>query len=182
MDAKSIPALWRLRVSTCITIVAFLLLVGTSPAVLGQDDDEDEREWAFILTLSQVYSAILDNDPEALGELMEGYFRSSFGGDHTIEEGIATFRDPEHLQLLMDIIDAGCKRREYGRNGVVHYYVCPPAAGDPDVVCLYYRAGFEYSDGRWIFRFFIAGDWFFRTARPIALLDDLQSERNRNFF
>ena len=158
MDAKLIPALSRSRVSTCITIVAVLLLVGTSPAVLGQDDHEDEREGTFILTLSKVYSAILDNDPEALGELMEGYFRSSFGGDHTIEEGIATFRDSEHMQLLMEIIHAGCKRREYGRNGVVHYYVCPPAAEDPDIVYSYYRAGFEYSDGRWIFRYFIAGD------------------------
>ena len=114
-------------------IKTVLLLAVTGPAVLGQDDDEDERESAFILTLSRVYPAVLDNDPEALGELMEGYFRSSHGGDHTIEEGIETFRDPERLQLLGEIIRAGCKPSEFnGEEGVVHYYTCPPAAADPD--------------------------------------------------
>ena len=38
---------------------------------------------------------------------MEGYFRSSFGGDGTITEGIERFRDPELRQLLWEMIQAG---------------------------------------------------------------------------
>lgn len=91
-------------------------------------------------------------------EIDEHLHETQFVGMTREAVSIETFRDTEHRQVLMEVIDAGCKRREYGRNGVVHYYVCPPAAGDPDIVYLNYRAGFEYSDGRWIFRFFIAGD------------------------
>ena len=89
---------------------------------------------------------------------MAGSFLSSFGGDRTIEEGIESFRDPERLRLLREITYAGCAPTQYIRDEVVYYYICPPAAANPDVVYRYYRAGFRYSDGRWIFHFFVAGD------------------------
>ena len=90
---------------------------------------------------------------------MEGSFLSSFGGDRTIEEGIESFRDPERLRLLSEIINAGCAPTQYIRDEVVYFnYICPPAAANPDVVYFYFRAGFRYSDGRWIFDYFVAGD------------------------
>lgn len=129
-------------------------LVATS--LLAQDSEQVDREDSFYAAMSRVYAAIRNADLDALRDTMGDSFRSSFGGDGSISEGIASFRDPERRQLLLEALRAGCAYREYA-NGA-QYYVCPPAFQEPDVVYFWYRAGFRYSEGRWIFAFFLAGD------------------------
>ena len=136
-----------------------LLLIGTVSTETSSQINEAQAREEFISTLIRLWDAINRNNPEALGELMEGGFLLSYGGNGGIEDAIESFRDPERLRLLSEITYAGCAPRQYVRDDVVSYwYICPPAAADPDVVYFSYRAGFRYSDGRWIFDFFVAGD------------------------
>ena len=160
MDFNRVAKLRNSRISSRLSTAIFFMLGVSAMALFAQTSEQQEREDQFIYTTASIYTALRENDPEALGELMENYFRSSFGGAGTISEGIEQFRDPKLQQLLREMIQAGCGPREFqsGTESVTHWYICPPAAADPDIVYLYYRAGFEYSEGRWIFRFFLAGD------------------------
>ena len=158
MNAEPIHPLRRSRIIKPLMTIALLLIGTVSTETSSQTNGAQARE-EFIYTLVRLWDAINRNNPDALGDLMEGGFLSSYGGDGSIEEGIESFRDPERLRLLSEITYAGCAPRQYIRDEVVsYYYICPPAAANPDVVYFYYRAGFRYSDGRWIFDFFVAGD------------------------
>lgn len=159
MNPKPVHPFCRIRIKKPLATVALLLIGAISTESPSQTDDAQERQDEFVSTLVSVWTAIARKDPEALGDLMEGGFTSSFGGDGTVEEGIESFRDPERLRLLSEITYAGCAPTQHVRDEVVYYYyICPPAAADPDVVYFYYRAGFRYFEGRWIFSFFVAGD------------------------
>lgn len=149
----------RLRKGSVLKRMRGIALVSASlvaTSLLAQDSEQVDREESFEAAMIRVYVAIRNADLDALRDTMGDSFSSSFGGDGSVSEGIASFRDPERRQLLLEALRAGCAHREYA-NGA-QYYVCPPAFQEPGVVYFWYRAGFRYSEGRWIFDFFLAGD------------------------
>ncbi len=76
-----------------------------------------------MFTYYSVSDAIARNQTEKLGELMENYFFSSFGGDCTVEKTSRVSGDPRRMPLLGKVLSAGCAPAQYDSEGLVSAYV-----------------------------------------------------------
>jgi hypothetical protein len=127
-----------------------LLAIGSFPS---QDPEILKDELRYLMY--DVQAAARDKDFDALEKILPPVFKYSLGGDDTREGALRYYRqNPEKLDVLFSILEAGCKK-----DGEFNYW-CPPQNADREVIYLGPRVGFVYDQKakKWLFKYFVEGD------------------------